>query len=504
MSVQIKDIEAYVFNNKPISIEDSTRKRVEQSFEFLKSYAEDKVIYGINTGFGPMAQYKISKEDRQRLQYNLVRSHANGTGERLSDEMVKSTMICRLRSLTKGNSGISPATVDQLVYYINNGIHPVIFKHGGVGASGDLVQLAHLALGLIGEGNCTYKGDVRPISDVLNELDRKPLELKLRDGLSLINGTSCMTGQAAVNLIRAKRLLHQAINMSAYVNELVESYDDSFSEGLNAVKLHKGQHEVAAQMRAVVKDSSLIKDRKEFLYKETEESSKEVFDKKVQEYYSIRCVPQIIGPVWDTLNDIERVVENEINSCNDNPIVDLDKEEVFHGGNFHGDYISLEMDKMRLVIAKLTMLMERQLNFLFNHRLNDKFPPFLNKGKLGFNFGMQGMQFTATSTTAESKHMTASMYIQSISCNNDNQDIVSMGSNSATMSTQVVENGFQVASILATAVVEASDFIDDDSVLSSSFQSFKKNVRQCIPEIISDLPFFDEMKKVQAFLKNEQ
>lgn len=502
MDINLENIESYIFENKSIELTDETKNRVEASFEFLKSYAEDKVIYGINTGFGPMAQYKISKTDRQTLQYNLVRSHANGTGDILSDEAVKGTMICRLQSLSLGNSGISPDVVDQLVFYINNNIFPVIYKHGGVGASGDLVQLAHLAYGLIGEGECTYQNKQQPIADVLKKLNRKPLELKLRDGLSLINGTSCMTGQAALNLIRAKRLVHTSIKMSAYINELVEAYNDSFSEGLNHVKLHKGQRTVAKMMRDVVKDSNLIKDRKDFLYKETEESSKEVFDKKVQEYYSLRCVPQIIGPVWDTISAIESVIINEVNSCNDNPIVDLEKKEVFHGGNFHGDYVALEMDKLRIVSAKLTMLMERQLNFLFNHKINEMFPPFLNKNKLGFNFGMQGIQFTATSTTAESKSLASSMYLESIPCNNDNQDIVSMGSNSATKTGDVLENGFQVASILATAIVEASDFLEDQDDMSSSMKSFKENIRQHIPEIKEDLSFVNELKAIQKHLKN--
>lgn len=502
MNIYLQDIESYIFDNKPIELNSDTLDRVHRSFEFLKNYAEDKVIYGINTGFGPMAQYKISKYDRQTLQYNLVRSHANGTGEKLSEEAVKGTMICRLQSLSLGHSGISPDTVDQLVFYINNNIFPVIYKHGGVGASGDLVQLAHLALGLIGEGECTYEGKVQPTADVLKKLGRKPLELKLRDGLSLINGTSCMTGQAAVNLIRAKRLMHTAVDMSAYINELVEAYDDSFSEGLNQVKLHQGQRTVAKMMRETVRDSKLIKDRKDFLYKETEESSKEVFDKKVQEYYSLRCVPQIIGPVWDSIKNIEETITNEINSCNDNPIVDLEKEEVFHGGNFHGDYVSLEMDKLRIVMAKLTMLMERQLNFLFNHRINEKFPPFLNKGKLGFNFGLQGIQFTATSTTAESKSLASSMYLESIPCNNDNQDIVSMGSNSASKTFDVLENGFQVASILATAIVEASDFLEDENDMSTSMKSFKGEIRKHIPEIDKDLSYVKELKSVQEYLKN--
>src|SRR5690606_7651276 len=323
----------------------------------------------------------------------------------------------------------------------------------------DLVQLSHLALNLIGEGYVYKDGNRLPAGEALQMYGIEPLKLSLRDGLGLINGTSCMTGIAAINLVYARRLFQWAVAASSIINEVVSSFDDSFSEELNAVKRHKGQQKVAALMRQFLNGSRMLRKRDD-LYRDANELKRKEFKKKIQEYYSIRCVPQVLGPVFDTIEAAVQVVENEFNSTNDNPVVDMETGNVFHGGNFHGDYISLEMDKLKLVITKLTMLMERQLNFLLNNKLNGKFPPFLNGGTLGLNFGFQGMQFTATSTTAENQTLSNSMYVHSIPNNNDNQDIVSMGTNSALIARTVLDNGFQVMAIHIMAICQAIDLLD--------------------------------------------
>ncbi|HBL80169.1 MAG TPA: histidine ammonia-lyase, partial [Aequorivita sp.] len=188
---------------------------------------------------------------------------------------------------------------------------------------------------------------------------------------------------------------------------------------------------------------------------------------KVQEYYSLRCVPQILGPVLDTLNSVEKILIEEVNSANDNPIVDVEKRNVYHGGNFHGDYVSLEMDKLKIVVAKMTMLAERQLNYLLNSKLNDILPPFVNLGKLGLNFGMQGVQFTATSTTAESQMLSNPMYVHSIPNNNDNQDIVSMGTNAALITKKVIENAFEVVAIELITIIQAIEYLKVQDSVSS-------------------------------------
>lgn len=499
--LSIKEMGEFLFEGRKVQISDEQKKKVKEAYEFLSEFSKDKVIYGINTGFGPMAQYKISDDNLNQLQYNLIRSHSNGTGDSLSELQIRALMISRLNTLCLGNSGVSPMVVETIETYLNNDIYPEVFQHGGVGASGDLVQLAHLGLGLIGEGYAYHKGKRYKTEELLKEKNITPLKLSLRDGLALINGTSCMSGIGVVNLLDAKRLMSWSVAASSMLNELIASYDDSFSIQLNGAKQHTGQRLVAEMMRTHLADSALIKKREDHLFNDSEEKKQSVFKEKVQEYYSLRCVPQIAGPVLDTLYQTAQVLEDEINSTNDNPVIDLETQNVYHGGNFHGDYVAFEMDKLKIAVCKLTMLMERQLNYLFNAKLNEKYPPFLNKGTLGLNFGLQGMQFTATSTTAESQTLSNPMYVHSISCNNDNQDIVSMGTNAALIAEKVNDNGFQVLGIHMIALCQAIDLMENADKLSSKTKEIYKKIRTIIPTTIEDVPLFEEMKKVSKYLK---
>jgi len=281
----------------------------------------------------------------------------------------------------------------------------------------------------------------------------------------------------------------------------MKSFDDHFSFELNHVKNHAGQSHIAGLMREVLNDSKLIRKRPDHLYHRKIEEA--VFTDKVQEYYSLRCVPQILGPVYDTLKNVQTVLENEVNSVNDNPVIDHEKENVYHGGNFHGDYVSLEMDKMKMVITKLCMLAERQLNYLLNDKLNQKLPPFINLGKLGLNFGIQGMQFTATSTTAENQTLSYPMYLHSISNNNDNQDIVSMGCNAALITRKVIDNSFDVLAIQALALAQAIDFLKCQPRLSSATVKFYSEVRALVPPIIEDHPHASNIRAIREYLRNK-
>ncbi len=501
MQTTFDEIMAAVFGKENFSVSAEKKKKIEETYSFLLSFSNDKVIYGINTGFGPMAQYKIPQDDLRKLQYNLVRSHASGMGEVLNQEQTRAMMICRLNSLSMGHSGVSIGVIDTLERFINEEIYPEVYTHGGVGASGDLVQLAHLGLGLIGEGYVSYNGERRKAADVLSDLGIEPLDLKLRDGLALINGTSCMSGIGMLNIMKAKQLANWSIKASAMINEVISSYDDSFSKELNEVKQHPGQQQVAELMRDFLKDSNLIKKREEHLFN-TNGSTPDKFPDKVQEYYSLRCVPQIIGPILDTIQQAETVVVNEINSANDNPITHIESNNVYHGGNFHGDYVSFEMDKIKIALTKLSMLMERQLNYLLNSRLNEKFPPFLNKGTLGLNFGLQGMQFAATSTTAENQTLSNPMYVHSIPCNNDNQDIVSMGTNSALMAEKVIDNTFQVLAIELIAVAQAIDIADCRDKLGSQSKQIFDELSKLAKGIDADEPGHGKIERVLEYLHN--
>ena len=366
---------------------------------------------------------------------------------------------------------------------------------------GDLVQLAHLGLVLIGEGEVIVNNEVRPTAEVFKEYGIAPLTIHGREGLAIMNGTSAMTGIGLVNIIQARKLLEWSIILSSMMNEVVEAYNDHYSYELNIVKHHPGQNRIATMMREVLRGSKLIRNRSEHLYV-ADNILQEVFEDKVQEYYSLRCVTQVLGPVYDTIIHAEQTIVNELNSVNDNPVVDPLNHNIFHGGNFHGDYVSLEMDKLKIAITKLCMLSERQLNYLLNDKLNQKFPPFVNLGVLGLNFGMQGMQFTATSTTAENQTLSFPMYIHSIPNNNDNQDIVSMGSNAALLAKRVIDNSYTVLSIQAMAILQAIDYLECQEKLSPVTHSVYSNIRKIFPRFVEDFPKYKDLQKVKTFLES--
>ncbi len=498
--MEISEINGILFEGKKIAISESDKKQVKACFDFLEEFKKDKVIYGINTGFGPMAQYRVSDSQLLQLQYNIIRSHSSGAGEHMPLIAVKAAMISRLMTFMQFRSGISPEVVDLLAEFINRDIIPFVPQHGSVGASGDLVQLAHMALTLIGEGDVFYQGQRRPTSEVLAENGLKPLKLQGRDGLSLVNGTAMMTGLSLVNLYYAKRLTEWALLASVMMNEIAESYDDFMSEESNVVRRQEGQNEVAAIMRKLAEGGKCMRERKLELYDGTNHESH--FKHKVQPYYSLRCVPQILGPVVEELRNAERVLVNEVNSADDNPIVDPVAKNVFHGGNFHGDYISFEMDKLKIAVTKMTMLAERQTNYLYHDKVNEILPPFVNLGVLGLNYGMQACQFTATSTTAESQTLSNSMYVHSIPNNNDNQDIVSMGTNSALLAKRVIDNGYQVMAIHFMSICQAIDCLSQQQKLSPTSLRVYNEIRAFFPPFAEDSVKYIDIANVEKYLRS--
>jgi histidine ammonia-lyase len=400
----------------------------------------------------------------------------------------------------QGYSGVHVDVVELLKEMINRNISPCIYEHGGVGASGDLVQLAHIGLTLIGEGEVLFEGSVKPTADVFRQSGLKPLTIRIREGLAILNGTSAMTGIGMVNLIRSRKLLGWSVVLSAMTNEVVEAFDDHYSHELNIIKHHKGQNKIAAMLRALLKDSKMIRSRSEHLY-HPGKLEEVVFEDKVQEYYSLRCITQVLGPVYDTIRQAEQILTDELNSVNDNPVIDHVNQNIFHGGNFHGDYVALEMDKLKIAITKLSMLSERQLNYLLNDKLNKKLPPFVNLGVLGLNFGMQGMQFTATSTVAENQTLSFPMYVHSIPNNNDNQDIVSMGCNAALMTRRVIDNSFEVLSIQIMTILQAVDYLECAPRLAPHTRAVYDQARKVFPKFVEDAPRYKELEKMKGFLE---
>ena len=502
-NLDTNDFYEIVYKNNSISVDNSILKKVEKCFNFLNKLSDKHIIYGVNTGFGPMAEYKIKNSEQIQLQYNLIRSHATGTGNIIKPIFVKAAMLARLNALLLGYSGVHISTIELIIKLINKNIIPVIYQHGGVGASGDLVQLAHLALVLIGEGEVFYKGKKELTKKVFKVENINPIPIKIREGIALMNGTSVMNGIGIINLINARKLLHRMVTCSSAINEIVRSSNQHFSIKLNQTKQHIGQQKIADLMCSHLKDSCLIKNGNNILNDSDKEKNYR-FDEKIQECYSLRCVPQILGPILDTINNSEDVLIREVNSADDNPIIDPDIKKVYHGGNFHGDYISLEMDKLKIVITKMSMLAERQLNYLLNPKLNNVLSPFVNLGKLGLNFGMQGAQFTATSTTAENQMLSNPMYVHSIPSNNDNQDIVSMGTNASEITNKVIENAFEIVAIEMIAITQAIKYLNIEDKVSSKTKKMYDEISRIVPLSQEDITMYPYINAVIKFISNNE
>ena len=508
MKLDLSIVHDILYRDGRLEWDKATLDGIEDCYKFLQQFAHDKVIYGINTGFGPMAQWRVSDDHLRDLQYNIIRSHATGMGEPLGDFFVRASMLARVGSFAQCKSGVHPELVLLLTEFINRGIYPYIPKHGSVGASGDLVQLAHIALCLIGEGKVHYKGEWRPTAEVLAECGLKPISIHIREGLSCTNGTSVMTGISSVNQLHAENLLRHATLAAVWMNEIAGSYDDLMAAPLNEYRRHNGQIRIAEEMRRLSAGSKRLQKRENVLYQVESRKSKVesieengVFKDKVQAYYSLRCAPQILGPIFDTLAYSRQVIEEELNAASDNPIVDPVTQNVYHGGNFHGDYISLEADKMKIAMVRLAMVSERQLNYLCHDRINGILPPFLNLGTLGLNYGLQACQFTATSTTAECQTLAMPNYVHSIPNNNDNQDIVSMGTNSAELCAQVIDNCYQVLSVLYLAMAQAVDCLGIQDELAPATKACYDAIRAITPTVINDTPFYEDLANIEKYLR---
>jgi histidine ammonia-lyase len=501
-SLDYQDI-FYITQNDSVKVEIAPKSilKAKRSNLFLQKAMKEKVVYGVNTGFGPMASHLLGRDQLQQLQLNLIRSHAAGIGNPIDNRYVLAAMVVRLNTLAKGYSGVSIELLNHLKTFINKRIIPIVPEHGAVGTSGDLVQLAHIALALIGEGEVFFEGKRQLTTAVLKRLGIKPYVLKPKEGLSLINGTSVMTGTAAVLCEEARLLIDSAIELGSMALELVNGFDDSFSEALSAVRPHNGQVEVAKRMRTILKSSKLLRNREKFHTKFTLQEDVMVIPETVQEVYSLRCIPQIIGPVYDTWVSASEHINIEMNSTTDNPVIDADRERYLHGGNFHGDYIAAYIDQLKIAIVKLTMLSERRINFFMNCNVNKFFPPFMNLMKPGLTLGLQGLQFVATSTTAQSQTLAYPQHIHSIPTNGDNQDVVSMGTDAALLASKVIDNAFVVLAIESVTYCQAVDLLKCSNKLSNSSAGWFDAIREIMPAVVEDRYFGKELQEVVKELK---
>lgn len=482
-----------------VELAESALSAVSSGHEFLNRETGGKIIYGINTGFGPMASHIISPENTLRLQENLIRSHAVGIGKAVDSAYVLAAMVVRLNTLAKGFSGVSPELIEQLRAFINQRITPIVPEHGAVGTSGDLVQLAHIALALMGEGEVFYRGERQPTLQVLEKIGRRPHKLKTREGLALINGTSMMTGIAALLAVHASRVLSISVRCGALALELVQAFPDSFSHELQRLRPHRGQAAIADALRNLLSTSHKLRQRSSLDETHSVFNSKNSVEKipeTVQEVYSLRCIPQILGPVFDTLAKYCREIGTEMNSVTDNPIVDWPGGTFIHGGNFHGDYVATAIDQLKITIVKLTLLAERQTNFFLNAALNQSFPPFLNLKTPGLTLGLQGLQFVATSTAAQNQTLAFPHSLHSIPTNADNQDVVSMGTDAAIIAGKVMANAYTVLTVEAVALTQAMDFLGENEKFSQASQTLFDFVRGIVPKIEEDRSMAGELARL--------
>jgi histidine ammonia-lyase len=452
----VPDIEAVARAGVPATLDGNARERMQEARDLIESLvAEGAVVYGVTTGFGALASTVIQPADAGRLQENLLMSHAAGVGPAFPREVVRAMLLLRANTLALGHSGCRPLLVDRLLEFLALGIHPVVPEQGSVGASGDLAPLAHLALPLIGRGHVEFGGSVVPALIALRETGLEPLTLEAKEGLALLNGTQMMSAIGALLLADADRLVRTASVAAAMSVEALLGTDVAFAAAYQLARPHPGQVAVAAELRHLLRDSAL-------------QTGHHGHAHKVQDPYSLRCVPQVHGAVRDTLDHLRRVLDIELNSATDNPLVfpggGIADEatiatgggRVISGGNFHGEPIALALDFAKIALAELGSISERRTALLVDPRLNGGLPPFL-AAESGIDSGMMIYQYTAAALVSENKVLAHPASVDSIPTSANQEDHVSMGSISARHARTVLAH---VERILAIELLVAAQALD--------------------------------------------
>ncbi len=435
-----------------VTLAESARPRVRRARRFVEAtLAYGDVVYGINTGFGALADVRVPPDSLRRLQVNLVRSHAAGVGEALSEPVVRAMLLQRANVLAKGFSGCRLQVIDTLLALLNARVHPVIPSRGSVGASGDLAPLAHLALVLIGEGEAFLGGTRMPGADALSRAGIAPLTLEAKEGLALLNGTQAMTSVGGLALLDALHLVAAADIVGAMTLEAVRGTPAAFDPRIHAVRPHAGQRESAARLRALVEGSPI---------RESHRDRKA--DPRVQDAYTLRCMPQVHGAVRDALAHARRTVETEINSATDNPLVFLHADdptqgEVLSGGNFHGAPVALCLDYAAVALATLGTISERRVERLVNPDLSG-LPAFLSPAP-GLNSGLMLAQVTAASLVAENAVLAHPASPATLPTSAGKEDHVSMGMTAALKFAQVTENVGHILAIELLCAAQALEFV---------------------------------------------
>lgn len=447
-----------------------------------------KIVYGVNTSYGPMCNKIIHDSELETLQVNLLRSHSAGMGNIIPYNIARAVFVIRINCLVKGFSGVRIELLQFMKEAFNSGIAPIIPEQGSVGASGDLIHLAHLGLGLIGEGDLYFKGEIMPAEKALEKAGLKPIKLAFKEAISIMNGTSVMSAIACFAIFKAKKLFNAQMITLAFAMEIFGGLDDAFESDLHAIKQHEGQIAVAKIIEDLINGSKNIKKRAGLHEKvRSQEKSGAVFETQeiVQDVYTLRCAPQVLTVVFDAIKYAQKILETEINSSNDNPLVIPESGKILHGGNFHGQSVSFAMDSLRIALSTLCNISERRFNKLLDKNLNDGLPENLAVGNIGLEIGFMGSQYLAVSTTAENRQLASPMSVNSISSNESNQDIVSMGTVSARLALKSAENAELVQTMELLADLQALGFRNSDGLgvetakiyaeLSKDFEQYNCN-----------------------------
>lgn len=481
-TLQLSDIATILEHNQTLVLTDEAKKRITDCRSYLDTKMEEPstVFYGINTGFGSLCNTQVSTDELEQLQYNLLRSHACGTGDKVPVTIVKLMLLLKIQSLSYGNSGVQLETVERLIYFFNHNIIPVVYEQGSLGASGDLAPLAHLCLPLIGEGE-VYTSNHQIVA--ANEAVQLPsIKLKSKEGLALINGTQFMLAYATWNVLCAQRLSDQADEIAALSIDAFDAKLEPFNALLHQIRPHQGQLKTAARITALLNDSEIARQAK----------------KHVQDPYAFRCIPQVHGASKDTIQYVATVIETELNSVTDNPNIFPEHDLILSGGNFHGQPLALVLDFLAIALAELGSISERRTFQLISGQRD--LPPFLTPNP-GLHSGLMIPQYTAASIVSQNKQLCTPASVDSIVSSNGQEDHVSMGANAATKCFKVVKN---VQRILAIEILTATQALEFRKPLKTSTANdvFIHSYRKLVSKIEGDRILAVDIAKTIDFMTN--
>lgn len=477
-SLKISDVVDVARKGKKVVLDDAAVAFVERGAQMVESWvAEGKSIYGITTGFGDLASTMIPPEKSRQLQENLLKSHACGVGNPFPEDVTRAIMLLRINTLIRGFSGISLKTLNQLVAFLNEGIHPLIPEQGSVGASGDLCPLSHLAAALLGIGEVMYKGRRMPALKAMEEAGLKPINLGPKEGLALNNGTTAMAGIATLALHDAFTVVKTADIAAALSLEALTGVPYAFDPRTHELRPHEGQKRVAQNIRALIQDSEIIEKHKHA---------------RVQDAYSLRCVPQVHGASRDTLDFIAQKMQIEINSVTDNPLIFPADGEAISGGNFHGQPVALSMDFFGIAMAEIGNISERRIARMVDHKLSYGLPPFLVKNS-GVNSGFMIPQYVAAALVSENKVLAHPSSVDSIPTSANQEDHVSMGMYAARKARTILEN---VKKVLAIELLTAAQGVDFRKPLKLG-----KGTSAAYEVIRARVPFMEEDEFLHPYIQ---